>query len=195
MIGGVNFQPGGGDPNQQQRSPGAGVQEAIKVLSLRLPKVVGAQAAVPMPLLTSQGSGGNRVDSVVNQILARIMPTGQPQSQPMATMAPQQPQAPQGAPSFSGSATPQYTPPQRPAGPPALPAWPWGGQMPRVIIGGPPTTGTDAQLSGGFGPPSGTDTPSAPPGMIGTLPPNWEDLMRSLGGGGGSAPSEPETLF
>src|SRR5688572_14678794 len=118
MIGGVNFQPGGGQDLTQERprNAGSGVQEAIKVLSLRLPKVVGAQAAVPMPLMQSQGGGGNRVDSVVNQILSRIMPTGQPQSQPMAGLAPQpQQQAPQGAPSFSGSAQPNYS---QPSGPP-----------------------------------------------------------------------------
>src|SRR5688572_3321475 len=123
MIGGVNFQPGGG-PNgnpEQPRNGNAGVQEAIKILSLRLPKVVGAQAAAPMALLTSQGGGGNRVDSVVNQILARIMPTGQPMGQPMAGFAPQ-PQAPDGAPSFSGSAQPNYA---QSSGPPALPQWPW----------------------------------------------------------------------
>src|SRR5688572_16227147 len=125
MIGGVNFQPGGGQDLTQERPRNAGsdVQEAIKVLSLRLPKVVGAQAAVPQALMQSQGGGGNRVDSVVNQILARIMPTGQPQSQPMPTMAPQQPQqapAPQGAPSFSGSAAPNYA---TPSGPPQLPSW------------------------------------------------------------------------
>lgn len=86
MIG-VNFQPGANQDNGQNGNggsrPGSGVQEAIKVLSLRLPKVVGAQAAVPMPLLTSQGGGGNRVDSVVNQVLARVMPGGQmPMGQP-----------------------------------------------------------------------------------------------------------------
>lgn len=81
MISGVNFQPGGqqGDPSQSR--PSSGVQEAIKVLSLRLPKVVGAQGMSPQALLTAQGSGGSRVDSVVNQVLARILPTG-PQSTP-----------------------------------------------------------------------------------------------------------------
>ena len=78
MISGVNFQPGQGDPAQGiKKKPDQGVQEAIKVLSLRLPRVVGAQAMAPAPLLNSQGSGGNpRVDSVVNQVLSRLMPTG-----------------------------------------------------------------------------------------------------------------------
>jgi hypothetical protein len=189
MIGGVNFQPGGGqgDPTQpQQRNAGQGVQEAIRVLSLRLPKVVGAQAAVPHALLTGAGSGGNRVDSVVNQILARIMPTGQPQGTPMPHMGqPQQGQAPQGAPSFSGSAQPNYT------APPPMPSWPWSGGMPNVVIGDPPTTGTDAALSGGgLTPPSGSPFPDNP-GMIGTLPPNWEELLKSLGGGSGGGVAPP----
>ena len=79
MITGVSFRPG--DPQQQQYGQSNGqssnpVQEAIKVLSLRLPKVVGARATAPTPLLTSQGSAGNRVDSVVNQVLARIFGQG-----------------------------------------------------------------------------------------------------------------------
>ena len=89
---GVNFQPGYGNGNDQQResrpSGGSGVQEAIKILSLRLPKVVGAQAAAPMALLTSQGSGGNpRVDGVVNQVLSRmgVMKPGQPAAPVLGT--------------------------------------------------------------------------------------------------------------
>lgn len=83
MIPGVNFQPGAqsygqqngqGGPSRQQGS-NQGVQEAIKVLSLRLPKVVGARAVAPAPLLTSQGSGGNpNVDSIVESVLSRMFP-------------------------------------------------------------------------------------------------------------------------
>src|SRR5688572_24228692 len=116
MIGGVNFQPGGmqgDDPNAQGKRPsaGSGVQEAIKVLSLRLPKVVGAQASVPQALLQGAGSGGSRVDSVVNQVLSRMMPTGQPQQTPTAQV-PQQ----QSGPSFSGLQNAYSTP---------MPSWPW----------------------------------------------------------------------
>jgi hypothetical protein len=79
MRTGLTFQPGT-DPDNWERTDGrvarpnsGGVQEAIKILSLRLPKVVGAQAPAPMPLLTSQGSGGNpMIDSVVNQVMARV---------------------------------------------------------------------------------------------------------------------------
>lgn len=101
MIGGVSFQPGGEQQQQQQNgngrtSGGGGVQEAIKILSLRLPKVLGAQAAVPMPLLTSQGSGGTRVDAIVNQIMSRI---GRPQGPPSMDAPPTAPMPAQPMPS------------------------------------------------------------------------------------------------
>lgn len=162
MIG-VNFQPGAQDygNGQTSRGPsrpssGSGVQEAIKILSLRLPKVVGAQAAVPMPLLTSQGSGGNsRVDSIVQQVMSRL-PGGPPQS----------PQPQHAGPSFGEIAGPLYqTPPwQPPAGGGIFP-------MPNVVIGpGPGQTGTDADLSGGGPPPMGGGN-GTPPGSIAPAPP------------------------
>src|SRR5688572_17236293 len=131
MINGVNFQPGGGpsgDPRQPRNPQGSGVQEAIKILSLRLPKVVGAQAAVPQALLSGTGSSGNRVDSVVNQVLSRILPTGQPPQTPTATMpprtvGPRSGESHTGAPSFSGGGSPTSAP--------AMPSWPWTSQPPR----------------------------------------------------------------
>ena len=150
MIGGVNFQPGGGqglDPQQAKPSQGSGVQEAIKVLSLRLPKVVGAQAAAPMALLGGSGAQGSRVDSVVNQVLSRIMPQG---GQPMPVMG-----GNQSAPSQEA---------------PAMPSWPWmpeqpkpqpwqapQGFKPKVIIDnvlsqGDFSVGSDGKPMGGPGP-------------------------------------------
>lgn len=80
---GDRFQPGTDSFEQRQNrqrettGSGEGVQEAIKVLSLRIPKVVGAQAIAPSPLLNSQGSGGNsRVDSIVAQVMQKYFPTG-----------------------------------------------------------------------------------------------------------------------
>lgn len=167
MIG-VSFQPGadqfGQSPNGGIRpSSGSGVQEAIKILSLRLPRVLGAQPAVNAPLMNAQPN--SRVDSVVNQVMAKF--GGTP---PMAfggpTLAPQA-----GGPSFTGAASP-YQAPQQP--------WtPFGGMTPRVIIGGggsvpgpgglpvhPKTgqglSGNDDQLSGG----------GMPPGMFEPLPSN-----------------------
>lgn len=136
---GVSFQPGQ-QPTQGPNAgsnQGSGVQEAIKILSLRLPKVLGAQAAVPMPLLTSQGSGGDsRVDSVVNQVLRRL-----PQLQ--ATPMPMQPAMGPSGPAFSGLAAPAYQSPE-----------PWSHQQPRSLTGKPrismyepPTTPTPEQPS------------------------------------------------
>jgi hypothetical protein len=178
MIG-VNFQPGSnqnGMQNGQQTSPTGGIQEAIKILSLRLPKVVGAQSASPMPLLTSQGSGGNpRVDSIVNQIMARLGPQ-MGQSQPSAPMMPQ------GAPSFGGAASTPYQPPQQQQ----QQQPPWGNTMPRVVVGPPaPRWPGQAQIDGGSGPfpgNSGMNGGAPPP-----IPPGWGDLGSNLGSYGGGA--------
>jgi hypothetical protein len=110
---GVSFQPGSQDFGQQEGqgrpSAGSGVQEAIRVLSLRLPRVVGAQSPASMPLLTSQGSGGNpMIDSIVNQILSRVPQQGRPQA-PMQ----QRSAVPDfSGPSFSGASQPSYQEPQ-----------------------------------------------------------------------------------
>lgn len=117
MIGGVNFQPGSGFGGQTRKADSRapeGVQEAIKVLSLRLPKVVGAQAVSPQALLTSQGSGGNpNVDSLVEKVLQRVFPSqtgGSPA--PAAPMIPtaEPPPMQQEGPQFSGG----YAPPPAP---------------------------------------------------------------------------------
>lgn len=193
MIGGVNFQPGGGQNGTGETKPGGnqgGVQEAIRVLSLRLPKVVGAQSAAAMPLLTSQGSGGNsRVDSIVQQIMSRIGGNA-----PSAPMMPAQ-TAPDNAPSFSGSAQPNYQPQSQPS-------WmPPPGFTPRIVITDPLgqgdfTTGPDGRPSGGVpgaieqAPFPGMDfpLPSAPP-----TPSPWERLGKIFGGGGsGYAPPDQQ---
>lgn len=137
MIG-VNFQPGTQDQqNGQQRSAPQNVQEAIKVLSLRLPKVVGANAISPQALLSSQGGGANpRVDSLVQSILQRMFPQAAPPSASMpqapAPMIP--PPTPQTPPPMGGGgldanaippaslAPPPYAPTQ-PYEPPRMPTY------------------------------------------------------------------------
>lgn len=110
ITGGINFQPGA--PDQQQNGQGLsrqsnpqqeGVQQAIKVLSLRLPKVVGAQASVAAPLLQSQGGGGRpHVDSIVESVLKKYLPS-EGGSAPSAPMLPtsSEPAMPN-APTFTG---------------------------------------------------------------------------------------------
>lgn len=61
---GVSFVPGGGSADPQQAQPGgpaAGappVQRAVQMLSLRLPRVVGANGMAPGPLLNAPGAMG-----------------------------------------------------------------------------------------------------------------------------------------
>lgn len=59
---GVSFLPGSGEQDQTQRpggvSPRNPVQEAVQILSLRLPKMFGARSIAPAPLLTSPGGMG-----------------------------------------------------------------------------------------------------------------------------------------
>lgn len=175
MIGGVSFQPGLQDDQQQNGSrpsgSNQGIQEAIKVLSLRLPKVVGAQSVAPNALLRSQGSGGNpQIDSIVDSVLAKYFPQA---SQGMG----QAPAMPMGQPSQMApmGAQPRPQPPS-----------PFGPQAPRVTVTDPPPTtpfvggapripgqrqsGYDSNLSGG----------GQPPGMFGELPSQLPDLRRSL---------------
>lgn len=61
---GISFQPGtggnGGDPNDPNRPRVAPVQEAVRLLSLRLPTVVGARALAPQEIL-AQGGGAPSV--------------------------------------------------------------------------------------------------------------------------------------
>lgn len=161
---GASFQPGQGQtgPNSGNGHPGGGgVQEAIKILSLRLPRVLGAQASVAAPLLTSPGSGGDRrVDDVISRAMRKVMGTGGPNFQ--QPTAPVMATGTSSGPNFSGVNTPYRTPRQ------SAPWQPPANFTPRVIIGGPlaprypgQQSGTDADLSpGGF----------QPPGMFEELP-------------------------
>lgn len=129
MIG-VNFQPGTQDQQQngQQRTAPQNVQEAIRVLSLRLPKVVGANSVAPQALLGSQGGGANpRVDSVVQQILQRMFPQAAPPSAsvpqaPAPMIPPPMPQAP--PPPMGGGIDANGIPPANLAPPPSFPQTP-----------------------------------------------------------------------
>ena len=183
----------GNDPQQAKPSAGSGVQEAIKVLSLRMPKVVGAQAA--SPLLGGTGAQGSRIDSVVNQVLARMFPTGAPQGQTPIVGANQ------GAPSQDAPAMPSWPwMPQQQQQPQQQKPWqPPAGFNPRVSVdnpmgGGDFTLGADGRPTGG-----------QPPAMIGELPqnfqapqPNFDRIGQLLGGGswgGGGGEERREELF
>lgn len=184
IAGGVSFQPGASD-DRNKINPNApngtqeGVQEAIKVLSLRVPRVVGAYGITSKGLMESPGSNGagSRVDGVVNSVLSRMFPTGQPQQSAQSFgMAPSY-DAPANAPDFSGGyASPAYAPQRA-----NTPSFDYSNFItnpdgtPRVIFGGPP---------GGSLPPrwpnqAGVDGGAGfPPAMIGELPGSFDFNQR-----------------
>lgn len=183
MIG-INFQPGmsgysgSGSRSGNGGNSNAGVQEAIKVLSLRLPKVVGAQGIAPQALLSSQGSGGSRVDSVVNTVLGRMFPSGQQEaSAPSFGTAPSSEPAPYQMPNFSGS----HSGPQ--AQTYAGPTWnnPWS-TIPKIIAGGDGQGGTPQNP---YGPPGVGDFMAPIGGFVGSQEPRQPAPPPSQPSGGG----------
>lgn len=159
MAIGQSFAPTGQNQMRQQQGGGnAPLQQAIKVLNLRLPKVVGAGAVAPQPLLMSQGSGGVSMPPMPQQ---GATPGG----------------APGGAPTMPGQGAPPFgleeilrrifQPPTGPAGSPA-PQPPQGpAPLPRIVTQ-PPAPG-----------PGGTAGPTAPrfPGTR-PEPPQRENVPR-----------------
>ncbi len=196
MTPGVSFQPGSPDQTQNggpKTNPSGSVQEAIKVLSLRLPKVVGAQALAPQALLGSAGSGGNpRVDSVVTGILRKMFPTesfdepgGDPNAGAIPVLGQEQPGVsntmpiPPTAPTFDGNVRgPMYRPPPQPPQTPTLtiPRFTPGGDVPDEPLV-PPDTAPDVPDTAPNTQPAGNpfqwlmdfinqNNDSAPPPMI-----------------------------
>jgi len=206
MTPGVSFQPSSPEQEQQNqptngRPPGSphGVQEAIKVLSLRLPKVVGAQAVAPSALLKSSGSGGRpHVDSVVQQVLQKYFPNNAQANVPVPTASAQ----PAGMPDFNGLRQAYGAPQPQPRREVAAVDRGW---QPRVIVT-PPTGPVGDFTVGGDGrptqpgqPPSQLDGNGVPGGIIAPLPDDLRQqldwLFRPSFGGGPSEPSGPEPLF
>lgn len=79
MAYGLSFQPGaqqngtGGD-REQAAGRTTPVQQAIRLLSLRLPSVLGARAIAPQALLGSQGSAGLATGGMsLDEFLRRLM--------------------------------------------------------------------------------------------------------------------------
>lgn len=179
MTGGVSFQPGSQD-ERNRINPNApngtqeGVQDAIKVLSLRLPKVVGAQAIAPNALLRSEGSGGNpRVDSIVGNVMQKFFP-----SDGATAMAPGAPMSETG---FRGLK-------QQDIGEDRNAVW---GLIPRIIADTPPQL-QEANIAGGPVRRPGTPTPegqSFPFSMVDQTP----DLRRYLDWLQPSTPPRDET--
>lgn len=158
---GVSFVPD--EQNLQQGKAGVGrgamtpTQQAIKLLSLRLPRVVGGSPIAPAPLLQSQGSKGMpSPDSIASQVLKNVLPTDQTQRDGMA------------APSVPRQQTYQ----------PDTPPSPSSYSMPSLRPG---------ELDGGMNAPPGAYTTSPPTPSIGiglndapALPPNIPTTPNSM---------------
>ena len=127
---GINFVPG---QDEQQKPQGVGggpqvspVQQAIRTISLRLPRVGGAQAMAPgaiapNALMGAPGGGGlaGMDDMTLEQLLLRLfgggpmgMPTGGPGGPPPSRPPPH---------IIPGGVPPSAPPP---SGGPSLPTWP-----------------------------------------------------------------------
>ena len=182
MINGVNFQPGAAGPDDPRRRPSGssdGVQEAIKVLSLRLPKVVGAQAVAPSALLTSQGGGGNpHIDSIVESVLSKMFPTAGagPSSAPAAPMIPTQSEPQAEAPQFSGNIQGGSQPKTEQREEPNF--WSQFPRTPNIIVDNPGWTGDFTGPVGDFTMPGSPGYQGGPqqPSMIAPAP----DLRKYL---------------
>ncbi len=146
---GLSFVPGDqNDPLKKKIGEGATTptQQAIRLLSLRLPRVLGGSPIAPAPLLTSQGGAGRpSPESIAQQVLSRVLPTGATSASPSApnVPTPAQAQMQPPAPSYTDNPRPFSQSPIQRQTPPNLVAQPGGPQpVPRVE----PITGTGAPL-------------------------------------------------
>ena len=147
---GITFAPGHNTTGMQQR-PGMAsqpVQEAIKLLSLRLPRIVGANAPIPQGLLFGAGGEGlpDPTGNPLLDILRRRL--GDPGAIPgdPSGLPPLPPPPPRWTPGFDdevpiGSPEPTRTVPQDPSLPPPLPPLP-PPMPPDRSRGDRPVTGT-----------------------------------------------------
>jgi hypothetical protein len=176
---GVSFLPNGDQRYQRPGTAGASpVQEAIKVLSLRVPRVVGSTPLAPLALLTGQGGGG-APSGVVETLLRALAPPQSPATPPVAAV-PSPATLPQAAsvqaPAPAQPATPPLmgarTPTSAPAGQSAAPAsaglspeltslaGAQAAQMVRPQVSGAPSGAPAAPPSGAFTPYTQAPTPN-----------------------------------
>lgn len=145
MAIGVSFL---GDEEAGDREPDRH-QEAIRVLSMRVPKFPRGQVLAPAPLL--QGQGGSGVPSAVMQAFARMAgvmppggmaPQGSSQGPSIAPQAPRMPPSPRitpgidplGAPAPQGEITREWQPPPPAPGLPPMAEPPQtGGYLPPIL--------------------------------------------------------------
>ncbi len=116
------------DPTQRKPLAGRPVQEAIKMLSLRMPRVQGAQALAPSALLNAPGSQGMSMEAL-RKLLQQLSGGGAatPASAAAPSLAPPSlpsPAVPSLAPTFPPTpATPSYGGMAPTLAPPAAPSF------------------------------------------------------------------------
>lgn len=124
---GIGFLPGAeGEQPSEGGSPQDRYQQAVRILSLRLPRFLGGSAIAPAPLLEAMGGQGEQFGSMPGQVSVGPPPMGMPpMGQPPSggTMPPLLQQAFQ---RMSGMRSRTPTPARRP---------PARGRTPRVIPG------------------------------------------------------------
>jgi len=87
---GLSFSPTASlDKSNKPTDPNANVQEAIRTLALRIPKVTGAKGFAPDALMSAQGAsaapqGGLGLDRLLAMLFGNQTPQGRPQAAPMA---------------------------------------------------------------------------------------------------------------
>jgi len=87
---GLSFSPTASlDKSNKPTDPNANVQEAIRTLALRIPKVTGAKGFAPDALMGAQGAsaapqGGLGLDRLLAMLFGNQTPQGRPQAAPMA---------------------------------------------------------------------------------------------------------------
>jgi hypothetical protein len=82
---GLSFLPGANGPSRNEAGPAGGrLEDIVRILSLRLPKVLGARAIAPEALLTSPGgsalpsgggTGGDPIADMIAQSVLQNMPS------------------------------------------------------------------------------------------------------------------------
>jgi hypothetical protein len=114
------------------RPVAAPIQEAIKVLNLRLPSVVGARALAPAALLHAPGGAGLATGGMnLEEFLRRLFGQGRPGPRAALPNRPGVPSLPltlpSPSPSFSSAPPPRIGPGQTPEGVPSVPTPPVAG--------------------------------------------------------------------
>lgn len=117
---GASYAPGADIPMEGRNGNGGGAsrlspQQAVKILSLRVPEALPSNAPVSRSLLTSPGgsaAGASGLQSMIQQLMQSFKPQAgtMPTAGPMPGAPPQAPQGPSAAPSLMApTAPPQFT--------------------------------------------------------------------------------------